>query len=638
MKDVKILRMEIRNFKGQRKLDLDFGGLSRVIYGDNATGKTTVYDAFTWVLFGVDSLGQTAFDIKPLNQNGQVADHAAITSVEADLLVDGKHRNLKRTHYEKWSKKRGSANETFDGNTSDFFLDEVPVKKNLFDAAVKEMVGDEKMFRTLTDLRRFSVGLSWKDRRKLLMDMCWNTTDQDVMQQEEQFSPLLVEMGDRSLDDFKAMLTAKRKNLSGTRDKIPTRLDELNRMMERIPDCDYDSVRAELEEEKQRLNSLLSMASDSGKSAELERQLQKLSGLEDQRRMLERSNLAYRSKFPRPDVARLEQAVREVENDQRLTKESIENSNAVIVSGEAELDELRKEWAACDKTEFAGGTCPTCGQLLPEDQLQEAEKAFKVWKTKELASIEERAAKRKQTITSEKERVASLTKSMEDCAERLEQAKKALEDGKAEAAEPIPDLPNYQEQKADLDRRYQACADTIVELQMAEQKDDSQKKVELVRAEIRRLESRLADERTVQNAQRRKAELEEERDKASAALEELDNLIYLCEEFIRYKVRLIDDTVSGYFRAVRFKLFREQVNGGLAECCEATVNGIPYASLNNGAKINAGIDIVRTLSDYYGVKVPLFIDNAESVTEIMDADTQVICLSVSEPDKELRLA
>ena len=638
MKDVKILRMEIRNFKGQRKLDLDFGGLSRVIYGDNATGKTTVYDAFTWVLFGVDSLGQTAFDIKPLNQDGQVADHAAITSVEVDLLVGGKHRNLKRTHYEKWSKKRGSANETFDGNTSDFFLDEVPVKKNLFDAAVKEMVGDEKMFRTLTDLRRFSVGLSWKDRRKLLMDMCWNTTDQDVMQQEEQFSPLLVEMGDRSLDDFKAMLTAKRKNLSGARDKIPTRLDELNRLMEQIPACNYDSVRAELEEEKQRLNSLLSMASDGGKSAELERQLQKLSGLEDQRRMLERSNLAYRSKFPRPDVARLEQAVWEVENDQRLTKESIENSKAVIVSGEAELDELRKEWAACDKAVFTGGICPTCGQPLPEDQLQEAEKAFNAWKAKELASIEERAARRKQIITNEKERVASLTKSMEACAERLEQARKALEDGKAEAAEPIPDLPNYQEQKADLDRRYQACADTIVELQMAEQKDDSKQQAELVRADIRRLESRLADERTVQNAQRRKAELEEERDKASAALEELDNLIYLCDEFIRYKVRLIDDTVSGYFRAVRFKLFREQVNGGLAECCEATVNGIPYASLNNGAKINAGIDIVRTLSDYYGVKVPLFIDNAESVTEIMDADTQVICLSVSEPDKELRLA
>lgn len=638
MKDVKILRMEIRNFKGQRKLDLDFGGLSRVIYGDNATGKTTVYDAFTWVLFGVDSLGQTAFDIKPLNQDGQVADHAAVTSVEADLLVDGKHRNLKRTHYEKWSKKRGSANETFDGNTSDFFLDEVPVKKNLFDAAVREMVGDEKMFRTLTDLRRFSVGLSWKDRRKLLMDMCWNTTDRDVMQQEERFSPLLEEMGDRPLDDYKAMLTAKRKNLSGTRDKIPTRLDELNRMLEQIPACDYDGVRAELEEEKQRLNSLLSTVSDGGKSAELERLRQMLSGLDDQRRMLEQSNLAYRSKFPRPDVGRLEQAVRDAKNDQRLTKENIENSKAVIVSCEAELDELRKEWAACDKAAFTGGTCPTCGQPLPEDQLKEAEKAFNEWKAKELTSIEDRAARRKQSITCEKERVAYLTKSSEDCAERLEQARKALEDGKAAAAEPIPDLPNYLEQKAELDKKYQACADSIVELQRAEQKDDTRQKVELVRAEIRRLESRLADERTVENARRRKTELEEERDKASAALEELDNLIFLCEEFIRYKVELIDDTVSGYFRVVRFKLFREQVNGGLAECCEATVNGVPYASLNNGAKINAGIDIVRTLSDYFGVKVPLFIDNAESVTEIMDADTQVICLSVSEPDKELRLA
>lgn len=134
-----------------------------------------------------------------------------------------------------------------------------------------------------------------------------------------------------------------------------------------------------------------------------------------------------------------------------------------------------------------------------------------------------------------------------------------------------------------------------------------------------------------------RAERRQEHEKGGGGPGELDNLLYLCDEFTRCKVQLIDDTVSGHFRQVRFKLFHEQVNGGLAECCEVTVKGVPYASLNNGAKINAGIDIVRTLSEYYGVKVPLFIDNAESVTEIMDADTQVICLAVSEQDKELRL-
>lgn len=640
MKDVKILRMEIRNFKGQRSLDLDFGGLSRVIYGDNATGKTTVYDAFTWVLFGVDSLGQTAFDIKPLNRDGQVADHAAITSVETDLLVDGKHRSLKRTHYEKWSKKRGSANETYDGNTSDFFLDEVPVKKNLFDAAVKEMVGDEKMFRTLTDLRRFSVGLSWKERRKLLMDMCWSTTDQDVMQQEERFRPLLEEMGDRSLDDYKAILTAKRKSLSGTRDKIPTRLDELDRMLEQIPPCDYDSVRSELEEENRRLKSILSAASEDGTSAELERLREELRGLDAQRHQLEQSNLAYRSKCPRPNVGQLRRRVQEAESDCGLLEGHIEIVNATVVSMESELERLRSEWLACSKRKFdeSDGHCPTCGQILPEEQLRKAVESFEARKAKELDEIQDRADKRKSQIEEERKRVENMTAEAEKRRAALEQARTALEEGEAAAAEPVPDLPGYPEQKAELDRQYRACADSIVALQRADQKEDTRQKADLVRAEIRRLESRLADERTVQNARRRKAELQEERDKASAALEDLDNLIFLCEEFIRYKVRLIDDTVSGYFRTVRFKLFREQVNGGLAECCEATVNGVPYASLNNGAKINAGVDIVRTLSDYYGVKVPLFIDNAESVTEIMDADTQVICLSVSEPDKELRLA
>lgn len=640
MKEVVILRLELRNFKGLRSLDLDFDGMSRAIYGDNATGKTTIYDAFTWLLFGVDSLGQTAFDIKPLDQDGHVADHAAITSVEADLLVDGQHRTLKRTHYEKWSKKRGSANETFDGNTSDFFLDEVPVKKNLFDAAVKEMVGDEKVFRTLTDLRRFSTGLSWKERRKILMDMCWSTSDQDLMEQDERFAPLLESMGDRSLDDYKAMLTSKRKNQSGIRDKIPTRLDELDRMLERIPFRDYDGIRTKLEEENRRLKSILSVANENGKSVELERLQQELRGLDDQRRQLEQANLAYRSKFPRPNVDQLRKRVRNAESDLGLLEGHIEITGSAATSMEAKLEELRTAWLVCDKKKFddADSICPTCGQPLPTDQLMQAKKAFEERKAKELASIQDQAAKWKQQIADERRRVAALTDSLEDCRARLEQARKELEEGEAAAACPVPDLPDYREQKNDLDNRYQACADQIVALRQATDRDDTDQKAEEVRAEIRSLESVLADERTIQNAQRRKAELQEERDKASAALEDLDNMIYLCEEFIRYKTRMIDDTVSGFFRMVRFKLFREQVNGGLAECCEATVNGIPYNSLNNGAKINAGIDIVRALSDYYGVKVPLFIDNAESVTDIMDADTQVICLSVSEPDKELRLA
>lgn len=637
MNTLKILRLELRNFKGQRNLALDFGGRSCTIYGDNATGKTTVYDAFSWLLFGVDSLGQSTFDIKPLDGSGQVLDHGAVTSVEADLMVGTEHHTLKRTYYEKWSKKRGSVNESYDGNTCDYFLDDVPVKKKLYDETVRNIVGSEQTFRILTDLRRFCVGMSWKERRKLLMDMCWDTSDQEVMEQDDRFHPLLEAMGSRSMDDFQAMLVAKRKNLSGTRDKIPTRLDELNRMTESIPERDYDAARRELAQLQEQLRAVQLAADADSCAAPLDQMEQKLTGLEEQRHLLEQSNRAYRDQVQRPDVRKLEQDVRAALDDYSIIESDLKLSGREIGQMETEIEKLRAQWVACKALKFTGGVCPTCGQTLPADQLKKAQEEFKARQQQDLTDIEKRAGRKKERILAEKRRKTSLEDRLQVRQAEAEQAKTALAEAKAQAAQPVPDMPYYAERRAELDRRIQECTDSIADMRRENARQEHDGKADQIRSEIRRQESLLADERTMQNALRRRAELEAEQKKAADALEELDHLLYLCDEFTRCKVKLIDDTVSSCFRQVRFKLFHEQVNGGLAECCEVTVNGVPYASLNNGAKINAGIDIVRTLSEYYSVKVPLFIDNAESVTEIMDADTQVICLSVSEQDKELRL-
>ena len=96
MREIKILTLSLRNFKGCEALTLEFDGQSASIYGDNATGKTTIYDALTWLLFGKDSRGRGDFEIKPLGPDNKVKDHAAVTSVEAALLTDGIETRLKR--------------------------------------------------------------------------------------------------------------------------------------------------------------------------------------------------------------------------------------------------------------------------------------------------------------------------------------------------------------------------------------------------------------------------------------------------------------------------------------------------------------------------------------------------------------
>ena len=183
MKTIQISRLRLENFKCHRNLELVFGGQCAAIYGDNAAGKSSVYDALTWLLFGKSSKGDgdKVFEVKPLDAAGAVADHNAITSVEAVLLVDGEQMTLKRTLCEKWSTKRGSSVETFDGNESGYYVDSVPVKKNGFDARVRELCPEE-MFHLLTSVSAFAQDLHWQKRRAVLFDIAGTMSDREIME------------------------------------------------------------------------------------------------------------------------------------------------------------------------------------------------------------------------------------------------------------------------------------------------------------------------------------------------------------------------------------------------------------------------------------------------------------------------
>ena len=153
MTEIKIKRLSLENFKCHRALTLNFDGGNASIYGDNASGKTSIYDALTWLLFGKDSAGngEKNIEIKPLNAMGEVKDHEALTAVEAVLQVNGEEQTLRRTYKEVWTTKRGSGTASYDGNTSDYYIDGVPCKRNAFQDKVNELVGEDT-FRMLTSV------------------------------------------------------------------------------------------------------------------------------------------------------------------------------------------------------------------------------------------------------------------------------------------------------------------------------------------------------------------------------------------------------------------------------------------------------------------------------------------------------
>jgi len=199
MANIILSRLTIDNFKGCRHFELAPNRKGCTISGENAAGKTTIFDAYMWLLWGKDSRGRKDFDIKPLLPDGTVADHAAITSVEGEFWADNCPITLKRTYYERWSAKRGRSEATFDGHSSDYYIDEVPTQKNGFDQAVAALVGSEDTFRILTSVTWFPEQMKWQDRRAKLFDLAGIQDDRDIMATDVKFAPLQVAMGGKDL-------------------------------------------------------------------------------------------------------------------------------------------------------------------------------------------------------------------------------------------------------------------------------------------------------------------------------------------------------------------------------------------------------------------------------------------------------
>ena len=639
--EIKLMRLEISRFKGCRALKLDLGGRSAAVYGDNATGKTTIYDALTWLLFGKDSRGRGDFEIKPLGPDGQVEDHGAVSSVSAVLSAGGEEIALKKTYYEKWSTKRGSAEASYDGNTSEYFVDEVPVKKFEFERRVGELVSED-LFRMLTNVSWFCEGMDWKSRRKTLFEVCGVQGDREIMEGNPRFAPLLDEMGGLSLDDYRKKLAAQRKGLNGARNTIPARMDEQRQVIDGLSTLDFDGLRARRDELAAQAEQLSGELVKLDHGALLDSKRNELSALKNELAKLDNDNSAYRAKQAtpvedlRPQLKRqLDQAKRDVSD----LADHVHLADETIRQVEKLVEECRAEWKEAEKAQFSGITCPTCGQLLPTEQLSEAMSRFE----------EERKSRQNEAVARSQEYKKTLEKTRERREQYIEKAVAAENEAARLTDElaayvpqepaPVEDMPGYGDERTRLTAAIQAAEQEVSKLEgeSAAIRAEIQGKVAALRWETQEADRELGKAGALEHARKRLEELREEAKETARTLEAIDQQIFLCEEFARHKVQFIEEDVNRKFRLARFKLFQEQVNGGLADCCEPTFEGVPYGSLNNGMRINLGVDVIRTLSEHYGISVPLVVDNAESVTRLAGIDTQVIRLAVSEADRELRV-
>lgn len=641
MTEIKIMRLVLENFKCHRLLKLDFEGRDVTIYGDNATGKTSVYDALTWLLFGKDSAGngEKNIEIKPLDGSGNVADHQAITSVEAQLLRGSETVTFKRTYREIWGTKRGCAEAVYEGNTSEYFVDGVPCKKYAFDEKIKELV-PEDVFRLLTSVEYFPNTLAWQKRRAVLFDMAGTRTDRQIMEGSEAFAPLLEAMGKLSLEDYRKKLTAEKKGFSGVKDETPARISECQKTVDDLQGLDFAAARAEVAalEEQQRAISAQMVALEHNTAADAKRMEIRECKLSLEKLRME--NQAFRSQQMAgtvdPDALRKQITMERV----RLgtAKTLLENGQRSLQGFDKAVEELRSKWISVNEEVFSGGVCPTCGQSLPFDQLRTATEAFEAQKQRRLDEITQSANLQKKAKAEAEARLQEQMAEVADREAHIEALEQQYEAAVSAMMEPA-DMPMFAETAATIQGSVRQLEGELSQITAgtADAKNALSCQLAEVNGKLRFARDQVAKEGVLRYARQRIEDLREDARNAAAALEAIEKMLFLTEEYTRYKARFVEESINSLFSVARFRLFREQANGGLEERCDVVCDGVPYIGLNNGAKINVGIDIINALSRHYGVTVPLFVDNAESVTRLTESGAQVIRLVVSECDKELRM-
>ena len=630
---MKLTKLELLNFKGLKSFTINLNG-DVVIRGDNATGKTTVFDSVCWLLFGKDSLDRADFEIKTLDGGKPI--HKVNHEVTGTFTLDeGGTVELKRVYREKYSSPRGGE-VTLTGHTTDYFVDGVPKKEKEYKEMVSSLV-DESIFKLITNPLYFNETYSWQNRRKLLLEMCGDIDDISVINSRDDLRRLADLLDGRTVDDHRKVVAAKKTAINKELDMIPIRIDEAVRNKpETVSDKtklirDIETLSAgidEVEKQKAIIQNGFSSTEKDSKIRDIKRQLeaQKSKVLSDYHKQKQHLRCEYEASLTKLKMVEVDRD-RYADRRDELNKE-IERESKRIATLQLEFDTFNAQ-------QFNKESCPTCGQALPADKQEILEAEFNTNKSKKLEEwkgLIESAVKLKANYEEQQEIMVSKIDSLTAEASQYNDAYNVkFKEYEAYSEPNLEDDPVYADLKAQLfllEIDDEPGADT-------EELTKLDEELSSMKSKKAGLETELNKFKLIDDINHRILELENQQQKLVAEKNALDEASFLMDEFIKAKVNMLEENINLRFKLARFKMFNVMLNGNVEECCETTYKGVPYRSMNNAARINVGLDIINALTSYYKMNAPVFIDNAEAVTEFVPVNSQTIKLIVDESKPQL---
>lgn len=641
--EIRIYNLKLKNFKGIKDLEIVFDGKDTNIYGKNATGKTTVFDAFKWLFFDKDSNDKKDFNIKTLDENNNPI-HYLEHEVEATLIIDGQDINFKKMFKEKWVKKRGQEQQEFSGHETSYWIDEVPIKKKDYEEKINSII-PESLFKLITDPLFFNNQMSWKERRELLMNISGSTiTDENILNSDEKFTTLKVNLEGRSIEDYSKVLAAKIKELNNDREKIPIRIDELTKTLITEHNINYE----DLENEKNMCNEELQkieaeMTDIQTRAKENMKKADQLGIAKNELNNLKfRLEVEHNNKYSQ-EAIKLQNEKTLVESSLRNKRQEYEERGQKIDQDAKRKEDLYAKWDEVNKLtlEFDPNSfiCPTCKREYETDKIEEMKKEFETNFNNHKNSEKQAINTEGQTInariqenTNAREKLQVEIKELETKLETISKELETIENQQSGAKDfDVTSLPQYQEKLKEVEKLQE-----IVNKLVADDTTEIQNRKSNIIQQINNIDKQLNERNVQEKTKARIEELEKQEEDIAQKVQELESQQFQIEEFTKTKVELLENAINSNFEIVNFRLFKTQINGGLEECCDTLVNGVPYSDVNNAHKIIAGLDIIKTLSKFYNNSAPIFIDNRESINTLCTINAQIISLIVTE-DTKLRI-
>jgi DNA repair exonuclease SbcCD ATPase subunit len=651
MRKIILKTLSLCNFKGEKERTTVFNDDVTTISGANGLGKSRHFDAFVWLLFGKDTLDRKDYEIKT-RVNGKEL-HNVECSVTGVFDIDGETLRLKRSFVEDWIKPRGAMERVFKGNHTECWYNDVPITVTEYTKRIEAII-DTNLFKTITN-PTFFVSMPWKKQREQLFEMAGVISDEELIANNPEFSELQYVITQKSIEDYTKEISATKKRLNEELKQIQPRIDQTYKMMPAQEDCAaLDTALQDVDKEIKEVDNAIADINEATRKQNAEEQAKqaKIHQLKT-----EAQNIYF---------AAVEKAKEEAFNANSVTREAqreLELAQHEITSQKQELNvlqsriktaqkqqidkqelqsELRKNWFDENAKEFSGETiCPTCGQALPEEKVNEAKAIFSQAKAQKLAEITEQGKQLGSDIAGLQTTIQELQNQCAEVEAKMKEAEAVIV-AKAKQIEAQPQVKAVEVKQEELPECI-ALQKQIEQIEATLQADITKvdtSKFQAQKAELNTkrddILTRINQQKTIQLYQNEIKELEEKGKQIAQQIADIEKQEYTVQEFTKRKIEECEERVNTKFKMVAFRLFDYTIDGNPIETCIPMVNGVVYGSANTANQVNAGIDIINALCDFYGVSAPIFCDNRESVNHLIDTKSQVINLVVTN-DKQLTI-